>query len=226
MTPNPSPGPSRRGQANLASLAVALVALVSATTLGLVVADGALAEADREPLERRAAVAAADRLVNAERTTARPNVVLGDAIRSLGGEGLDRLVPPVEGHAVRLRIDDEVLFERGDPTGGTTMSRVVLVAERTERSRTIAVDDGTTLTLPRRTDRFDLALDSDSGVETVRLNGRVVLHDPDGVTGRFTVSASRYETATLAFEGGSAEVRVTGHPLQTTKATLRVTVDG
>jgi hypothetical protein len=202
------------------------VALISATTLGLVVADGALAAADREPLERRAAVAATDRLVTAERTAARPNVVLADAVRSLDGAAIDDLAPPLEGRAVRLRLDDELLFERGDPTGGTTVSRVILVAERTERSRTVAVEDGTTLTLPRRTDEVVLAFDGDSDVETVRLNGRVVLHDPDGLTGHFTVAASRYETATLAFKGGSAQVQLTSRPLRGTKATLRVTVDG
>lgn len=217
---------SYRGQANLAALAVALVALVSATTLGLVVADGALAAADREPQERRGAVTVADRLVSAERTTARPNVVLGSVLRSLGSDDIDELAPPAEDHAVRLRLDDETLFERGDPTGGSTVSRVVLVAERTERSRTVDADDGTTRTLPRRTGSVELAFDSDSDIETVRLNGRVVLHDPDGLTGVFTVRASRYETATLAFDGGSGRVRITSNPLQTTKATLRVTVDG
>lgn len=216
----------RRGQANLVALAVALVALISATTLGLVVADGALADAERDPLERRAAVAAADRLVTAEETTVRPNVLAAAALRSLDGADIDSLAPPVEGRDVRLRVDDETLFERGDPTGGTTVSRVVLVAERTTRSRTVTASDGTTLTLPRRTPRVQLTFGVSADIETVRLNGRVVLHDPDGLTGQFTVRASRYETATLAFEGGSGEVALTSHPLQTTKATLRVTVDG
>lgn len=214
-----------RGQANLAALAVALVALISATTLGLVVADGALAAADREPLERRAAGSFADRLVSAERSTARPNVVFEDALRALGSEDIDDLAPPVDGHAVRLRLDDETLFERGDPTGGTTVSRVVLVAERTERSRTIEADDGTTLTLPRRTGTVEIAFDTTSDIETVRLNGRVVLRDPDGLSGRYSVRASRYETATFTFDGGSGRIRITSHPLRTTKATLRVTVD-
>ncbi|MFB6221342.1 MAG: hypothetical protein ABEH90_07865 [Halolamina sp.] len=216
---------SRRGQANLAALAVALVALVSATTLGLVVADGALADAQREPRERRAAVAATDRLVSAASTTVRPNVLAGEAVRSLDAEDIDRLAPPVAGAALRLRVDDETLVVRGDPTGGTTVQRVVLVAERTSRSRTISATGGTTLTLPRRTDRVELAFGTASDIETVRVNGRVVLHDPDGLAGRFTVRASRYETATLAFEGGSGRVEVTSHPLQTTKATLGVTVD-
>ena len=216
----------RRGQANLVALAVALVALISATTLGLVVADGALADAERDPLERRAAVAAADRLVTAEETTVRPNVLAAAALRSLDGADIDSLAPPVEGRDIRLRIDDETLFERGDPTGGTTVSRVVLVAERTSRSRTVTASDRTTLTLPRRTSQVQLTFGVSADIETVRLNGRVVLHDPDSLTGQFTVQASRYETATLAFEGGSGEVDLTSHPLQTTKATLRVTVDG
>lgn len=222
MSPDRS---SCRGQANLTALAVALVALVSATTLGLVVADGALATADREPLERRAAGSTADRLVSAERTTARPNVVFEDALRSLGSEDIDELAPPADGHAVRLRLDDETLFERGNPTGGTTVSRVVLVAERTERSRTIEVDDGSTFTLPRRTEAVEIAFNVNSDIETVRLNGRVVLHDPEGLNGQFMIRASRYETATFEFDGGSGQVRITSHPLQTTKGTLRVTVN-
>ena len=214
-----------RGQANLASLAIALVALVSATTLGVVVADGALANADRDPLERRAAVTAADRLVNAPGTTVRSNVLDREAMQTVGGRALDTLAPPVEGRAVRLRLGDETLFERGDPTGGTTIQRVVLVAESTTRTRTVTGDDGSSHTLPRRTTRIDLVFDSSSTVETVRLNGRVVLHDSDGLRGRFSVHASHYETATLAFAGGSGAVEIVTHPLQTRKATLRVTVD-
>lgn len=214
-----------RGQANLLSLAVALVALISATTLGLVVADGALADAERNPLERRAAVATADRLVSAAATTVRPNVLDQEAVRTVGGDALSNLAPPTEGRAVRLRIGGETLFERGDPTGGTTVQRVVLVAESTTRTRAVSVDDGSSYTLPRRTSSVDLVFDGDSSVETVRLNDRVVLHDPDGLTGRFTVSASRYETATLGFDGGSATVEIENHPLRTRKATLRVTID-
>ena len=214
-----------RGQANLLSLAVALVALLSATTLGLVVADGALADADRDPLERRTAVTAADRLVSAPATTVRPNVLDAAALRTVSDRALAELAPPTEGRAVRLDLDGETVFERGDPTGGTTIQRIVLVAEPTIRTRTVAVEDGSGYTLSRRTSQVTITFDGNSTVETVRLNGRVVLHDPDGLAGRFSVSASRYETATLGFAGGSASVRVENHPFQTRKATLRVTVD-
>lgn len=215
----------RRGQANLLSLAVALTALVSATTLGLVIADGALAGADREPIERRAAVAAAERLVSADATTVRENVLDGDAVAGLSPSDLDALAPPVTNRSIRVRLGGETVLERGDPTGAT-VERVVLVAERTTRSRSVAVGDGDDLTLPRRTDRVVLTFAAGSTVETVRANGRIVLHEPGGLVGQFVVEPSRYETVTLAFEGGTAQLAVESRPLRTEKATLRVTVDG
>jgi hypothetical protein len=214
-----------RAQANLLSLAVALTALVSATTLGLVVADGALASADRDPSERRAADAAAERLVSADATTVRENVLDREAVESLSLADLDALAPPVANRSVRVRLGDETLFERGDPTGAT-VQRVVLLAERTTRSRAVAVADGDDLTLPRRTDKVELTFGPGSTVETVRVNGRVVLHDPGGLSGQFVIEPSRYETATLAFSGGVAQVGIESRPLRTEKATLRVTVDG
>jgi len=215
-----------RAQTNLLSLAVALTALVSATTLGLVVADGALAGADRDPGERRAASAVAERLVSAEATTVRQNVLDRSAVSGLSVADLDALAAPVANRSVRVRIAGETLLERGDPTGGATVERVVLVAKRTTRSRSLAVGDGAELTLPRRTDRVELTFGSESGVETVRINDRIVLHDPGGLTGRFVVQPSRYETTTLSFAGGTARVVVESTPLRAEKATLRVTVDG
>ena len=213
-----------RGQANLLSLVVALTALVSATTLGLVIADGALAGADREPGERRAAAATAERLVSADATTVRENVLDGDAVGGLSLSDLDALAPPVANRSVRVRLGNETLLERGDPTGAT-VDRVVLVAERTTRSRSLAVGGGDELTLPRRTDRVELTFGGGSTVETVRANGRIVLHEPGGLTGQFVVEPSRYETVTLTFEGGTAQIAIESTPLQTEKATLRVTVD-
>jgi hypothetical protein len=214
-----------RAQANLLSLAVALTALVSATALGLAVADGALAGADREPGERRAADAAAERLVSADATTVRENVLDREAVTGLTLTDLDALAPPVANRSVRVRLGGETLLERGDPTGAT-VERVVLLAGRTTRSRAVAVGDGDEVTLPRRTDRVELTFGPESTVETMRVNGRVVLHDPGGLSGQFVIEPSRYETATLSFDGGVAQVGIESRPLRTEKATLRVTVDG
>ena len=217
--------PGSRGQANLAALAVALVALLSATTLGLVVADGALASADRDPLSRRAADAAAERFVTADATTVRPNVLDGDALTSFTAARLDSLAPPAAGRDVTVRLGERVIVDRGDPTGGVTVRRVVLVAGTTERTQDIDVVDGTTFTLPRRSSRVALAFGPNANVTTVRANGRVVLHDPGGLDGTLTVPLSRYETTTLAFEGGTGSVAVSYYPRETRKAVLAVTVD-
>lgn len=217
-----------RGQANLAALAVALVAVTSATALGVVVADDALGGATRTPRQRRAAVAAADRLVAGDApTTRRPNVLDGPTVANLSLPDLDALAPPVRGRSIRVRLGDRTLVSRGDPVGGVTVRRVVLVADAGTRTRTHALADGRRLTLPRRTRTVRIDFGNATGVETVRANGRVALHDPNGLSGVATVRLSRYETTRLAFAGADlvGTVSLTTHPVETEKAVLAVTVD-
>lgn len=221
---------SRRGQANLLALGAALLALTTAAGLGLALADAALAGTDRQPLDRAAAESTTDRLVAADaRTTRRANVLDEPAIENLTVTRLETMAPAVEERAVRVRLDGERLLERGTPTDGVTVRRVVLVAAETTTTRGVDLDENAATTLPRRTDRIRLSLDpgDDTTVVTVRADDRVVLHDPDGLTGTVTVPASRYETVTLAFEmrgDGEGHVAVTYYPTQTSKAVLEVSV--
>ena len=63
-------------------------------------------------------------------------------------------------------------------------------------------------------------------METVRVNGRIVLHQPSGLRGTETVSVSRSETLTVSFDAtATGRVTVTAIPERTRKATLEVTVD-
>jgi hypothetical protein len=224
--------PGRRGQANLLALGVALLALTTAAGVGLGLADAALAGADRQPLDRAAAEGAADRLVAADaQTTRRANVLAASAVESLAVARLERLAPAVEGRDVRVRLNDEVLLERGSPDGGVTVRRVVLVAEETTATRTLDLAESAQTTLPRRTDRLRLAIDSsrNTTVVTVRADDRVVLHDPSGLAGNVTLPVSRYETTTIAFEmrgAGEGTVTLTYYPDQQRKAVLEVSVDG
>lgn len=224
-----------RAQANLPALAVALLVVTSATGLGLMIADAAFADAGREPIERETAVALSERFVAADApVTTRRNVLNGSAVDDLDAEDFDRAFPVVEGRSVRVRLDGETVVERGDPTGGTTVRRVVLVERRQSVTLPRVTADG--VTLPRRSPRATVTLDPPPAttVETVRANGRVVLHDPDGLRGTYDVALSRYETTTLRFEregGGEgplppSAVEVTYYPARTTKAELVVTVDG
>lgn len=219
-----------RGQANLVAVAVALVLLTAVTGLGLTLADAALAGAERDVGDHRGARAVGDRLVSADApTTVRQNVLDSAAMASLTAEEVTSLAPPVEDAAIRVALDDAVLVGRGDPTGGATLRRVVLVADETERTRTLDLGDEESLTLPRRTDRVTLTVQpGDGSVTTVRANGRVVLHDPEGLSGTATVSVPRRETITLTVETEGqpdGDLVVTSYPRETTKATLAVTVD-
>jgi len=211
---------------NLPALAVALLVLVSTLGVALTLADGAFAGTDRQPEERRVAVALAERLVAADAAhTTRANVVNASA---LGAADIDERFPVVGAHEVRVRLDDRTVLRRGDATGGVTVRRVVLVRREPRVERTPQLADNAT-TLPRRTASVTLDIAAGPNVTTVRANDRVVLHEPGGLAGAYTVRTSRFETLRLAFAAArpveQGDVTVTYRPARTTKATLAVTVD-
>lgn len=211
-----------RAQANLPALAIALLVVTATTGLAVVIADGAFAGAQRNAGERATAVAVADRLVAGDSpVTERRNVL--NASRLTAAAVAD-VVP--EETDVRIAIDGDPVFERGDPTGPTAR-RLVLVAERQAVTLSPPLEFGA-VTLPRRSPRATIRIDPTADVRSVRANDRVVLHDPGGITGDHDVALSRYETTTLRFEGDATEgeVEVTYYPRQTTKGRLEVTVNG
>ena len=219
-----------RGQANLIALAVALLVVTTATGLGLALADGAFASADRDPRERHVAVSLSERFVAADGPlTTRGNTLNRSRVAALDAERLADLFPVTVGSDVRVRLGDDVVAERGDPTGGTTIRRVVLLERRS--ATTLSRVPGDSLTLPRRTPRVTLVVDPPAAttVRTVRANGRVVLYDSSGLDGTYDVSLSRFETTTLVYQHTGpfppGSVEVTYYPARTTKAELVVTVD-
>ena len=223
-----------RGQANLPALAVALLVLTAVVGASLTIADGAYASADREPEQRRLAVALSERLVSPESLlTTRANVLNRTAVERLDADRLDARFPFVKGIAVRIRVGGESVVERGSVADGATIRRIVLVEERTEvRIEPPLVPPNYTTTLPRRTGRAVIHVDVPPAttVRTVRANGRVLLHDPDGLSGNLPIRLSRFETTRLAFDVDGplppGSVAVTYYPANTTKAVMAVTVDG
>lgn len=210
-----------RGQANLPALAVALLVVTTVAALSVTVADGAFTSAERDAAERATADALADRLVAADsQLTDRRNVLNASrldagAIADIAPDGVD----------LRVVIDGETVYERGDPTGPTAR-RIALVAERQTATVDPPLTNGET-TLPRRSPTATIDIDGSAGVETVRANDRVVLHDDEGLDGEYDVALSRYETTTLRFDGDPqrGDVTVTYYPRRTAKALLEVTVD-
>ncbi|PSQ21555.1 hypothetical protein BRD04_06160 [Halobacteriales archaeon QS_9_67_17] len=219
-----------RGQANLPALAVALLVVTTTAGLGFSLADDAFAGASRDTDEARTA-ALAERLVDARSPlTERANVLAAGAVTGLDAATLASDFPVVADAAFRVRLDDQTLAERGDPRGGATVERIVLVQSRERVTVTPPLSTNRT-TLPRRTERVTVDIDPSPGttVTTVRANDRVVLRNPNGLAGQYDVSVSRYATVTLDFAADGplrqGDVTVTYRPSQTTKATLSVTVD-
>ena len=222
-----------RGQANLLSLAVALLVLTTVAGIGLHVADGAFASTDRTAAERRAAVSLSERLVSAGSPfTARANVLNRSRVSSLDPSGVRSQFPVVRDRSVRIRLGDRQVVSYGTPTGGTTIRRVVLLErrQRVQVTPPLAPPNYTT-TLPRRTSRIRLTVDPPAGtsVTTVRANDRVVLRNTSGLDGTFDVRVSPMETVALSFDAsgplGRGDVTLTYYPELTTKTTLAVTVD-
>ena len=223
-----------RAQATLPALAVSLLVLTAVVGASLTIADGAYASADREPEQRRLAVALSERLVSPESlTTTRANVLNGTVLDGLDADRLDEMFPVIEGTGVRIRVAEESIVERGTVTGGATLRRIVLVENRKEvRIEPTLTPPNYTTTLPRRTARAVVHIDVPpaTNVRTVRANGRVVLYDPDGLDGDLSIRLSRFETTSLRFDIDGplppGSVAVTYHPANTTKAVMAVTVDG
>lgn len=220
-----------RAQSNLPALAVALLVLTTTAGLAFSLADGAFAGGSREPTDRRLATGLAERMVASDSPlTRRAGVVNATKATELTASRIDDAVPAVSDAAVSVRLANRRVVHRGDTTGGSTARRVVLVAHREEVTSQPPLRHDRT-TLPRRTEQIILDIDppNETTVQTVRANGRVVLHEPSGLDGRYEFNASRFETPTLAFDSDGplrqGNVTVTYVPERTTKATLEVTVD-
>lgn len=226
---------AERAQSNLVTLVVALLAVSATTVLVLSVADGAIGRESRDVGDRRTAVALSERLVAPDGPlTARANVLDGDAVDRFDAATLESAYPVARQGAVTVELDDRTLAATGDPVGGTTIQRVVVVQRReaVTLTPTLSADNDHATTLPRRTPRVEVRIDPPAGttVEAVRANGRVVLANRSGLDGTFTVRVSRFETTRLEFETDGplprGSVETTYFPARTTKSVLSVTVGG
>lgn len=217
-----------RAQATLVAAAVAVILLVGATAMGVALADEALANADRQPLERRAARTLADRLLTADATTHRDGVLRADRVANLTVDDLERLSPPVAGRGVRVRIGNATPVDR--TAAGTTVRRTARVGRAKTAERRLALADGRSLTVPAGVERVRIHVGTanNTTVRTVLADGRPVLHAGGGIEGSTVVRVARHDPTRFRFLGngtvGRARVdyvRVTTRPV-----VVEVTVDG
>lgn len=218
-----------RAQTTLPAVAVALVVLTVVTGIGLAMADAAITGADRTPDERRVAAATAAQLVSPDGPIAeRANVLNSSEVSGFDAAALTAVTPAASEYDIEVTLDDSRIAASGEPDGGQTIRRLVLVEERSVETLTPA---GTRVTLPRRADSATITLRPPDGtaVWTVRAGDRVVLHNNSGLRGTFEVSLPRYETTELRFQTAGAlaegDIQIAYDAPRTRKATLAVTVD-
>lgn len=224
------PAQRSRAQSNLLALVAALVALSIALVAAVAIVDAAFATGERDATERAVAATAAERLVAADSPIAeRQNVLNQTAVESFDDEQLAATLPASANRSIAVSIDDDQVAAVGEPTRGTTIRRVVLLesTEWVERTPTMSAQE---TTVPVRTDRVELTIAPTGGtIGTVWVNDRVVLHDEGGLDGTYEIDTSRYETATLRFDGdgtlGSGDVTLGYEVTTDRKALLAVTVD-
>lgn len=222
-----------RGQTSLPALAIALLVLTVVTGLGLAIADGALAGAERDAEERRVASSLAERLVSAESPlTERANVLNATRLQRLDTSRVETAFPVVDGHEVRIQVNGSTVATTGEVSTGTTIRRLVVVERHQRRTMQPDLGRNRAVTLPRRTTgaTLEIAPPANTTVTTVRANDRVLLRNTSGLAGQFEVPLSRFETTELRFggagelPGGSVTIRYPAP--ETTRTTLVVTVDG
>jgi len=221
-----------RAQVELPTLGIAFVLLTAALVLGLGAASNALIAAERPAMERQTAVGLSDRLVSEDATlTARENVLRADGVEEMNVSTLREYGLPADAHA-EIRLGGETIATAGDPTGGTTIERVVLVENRTTETLNPEFDDSRQVTLPRRSANVTVAISPPNAtvVRSVRANGETLLRNESGLDGRFALAVSRLETTTLQFETAGPldadSVEIGYETAETRKAILAVTVDG
>ena len=218
-----------RGQANLFALATALLLLTGAVVVGLGVATGAFAAAQRTPAARASAAGVAERLVAPDGPlAARRNVLRREAIEDLNRTTLRMRFPGAARRGVRVTVDGETIARAGTVDGGASVRRLVRVERRETATVPDAFANGTRRTLPARSDAATLVVTPQGvDVRTVRVNGHVALHDPAGLDGQYSIDLPAGEPATLSVDRGlpPGTVRIRYHPLSASPAVLGVTVD-
>ena len=231
--------PTLRAQTELPALGIAFVLLTAALILSLGAASHAFTSAERPAMERQAAVSLSEQLVDDDLPlAARPNVLSASALESLNGSSLSETYGLSEEKSAHVQLDGESVAATDDvgagseTLDGTSIERIVLLEERTERQLAPQFEEGRTVTLPRRSLNTTLVLSppEETTIRSVRSNGRTVLHNESGLDGTFELDTSPLETTTLFFEAlgplsrGDVELRYDAP--ETRKATLVVTVDG
>lgn len=194
-----------RGQANLIALAAAVVVLSAALGIALITVSGSLSGATGNPDERVLATGIAERLLATDSPlTRRDGSLNASHIETFGPQDLASILPSTSDARVHVSLGGSELASIGEPRGGTTVTRLVQVVEHRKVIRRPDLSSNESINsdyVLRAANHVTISINGSAGsVETVWLDGRLVLHDPDGLDGTFTVRLAAPGQSRLRFE--------------------------
>lgn len=184
-----------RGQANLLALAAALVVVTAATSTALLIAGGTMDARTGDPQEAALASGITERLLAPDGPLARSDGTLNATrIDQFDAEALQALLPAGSNATVHVRLGDRVLATTGAVSEGTRVTRLVRVVRYRPVTRIpglVANDtDGSRIVL-RAASWIDVEINGSAGtVQTVWLDDRLMLQDPEGLSGTYRIRLS------------------------------------
>lgn len=189
-----------RAQANLVSFAAAVVLISVVTVAGVVVAEEALSDvAGQSQNERVASVTATYLVSDSAPHTHRHGVLHASAIESLTITNLTTAVPSLAGRSARVSIHDTPIIDRGTPTK-SLIRRRVLIESYTTRSQDIVLanvsgSESSNISIPEHLGDVTVSIlpTTNRTVQTIRADGRIVRHNPTGLSvQKHHISSSRH----------------------------------
>jgi hypothetical protein len=189
-----------RAQANLVSFAAAVVLISVVTVAGVVVAEEALSDAAGQSQNERVASVIATYLVSDSAShTHRHGVLHASDIKSLTITNLTTAVPSLAGRSARVSIHDTPIIDRGTPTK-SLIRRRVLIESYTTRSQDIVLanvsgSESSNISIPEHLGDVTVSIlpTTNRTVQTIRADGRIVRHNPAGLSvQKHHISSSRH----------------------------------
>lgn len=220
-----------RAQANLLALGAAIVLLTGATATGLFVAGGAMGAATDEPTDRSLASGLADRLVASKSPlTVDRGTLLARNVSRVTDSWLASRLP--DGVSASVALDGDLLASRGDVTTGSRVVRLVRMVTLREMIRLpeVVANDTADSDILVQTDRWiDVSINASAGqLQTVWVDDRLVLENPNGLAGEFRIHVGYRETVELTFgatEAVEEQVELVVYRREVTFHRLVVVVD-
>lgn len=182
-----------RGQSNLVALAIALMFVTAAIGVGTTLTATAFPDPEAERERRIAADTTAALLSEDSPLTRDANVFDAAALLTLDAATLHTVTGLPSDVGVRVQLGSDTVLADGAVTDGTTIRRLIATTTATWERRIPDLDNGSSFPVAAGS-VIRVGTRSNTTLESVRVDGRLVASAPDGLSTPVTVSVPIRET--------------------------------